>query len=363
MKNKIISLLFSSLLLIGCNNNVSSSSNKNNDSSSTSKVESSENIASSSSSSDDESKYKEYFSTAIASLLFLNEGTEIKIESENFTTSFNLYYDLANDIYQFQMGDTYVTYIDECLYLDNNTNQYYYPIGELDTSFIFLFLGALEDVDVNEFNVEYIEEDIVMSYQNEDIIVKLYLYEDLLISLKKIEISTLNSKLSITPLEIEYHEIDKTKFVNLREELKFLEKYSEFLLKENLDIYLSMKYHDLTLVMNIEKRLFNLNLELNYKYLDDRFMIETNNNQIFYNNDLIEIEDLIYKLMENINPDLIVDFIEYFIKIVTSEITIEEDHIKFKSKDFEENIVFNLNDYMTVQFEYLNLYFEAKEVL
>lgn len=369
---KITYILLGCLLVTGCNKNENSSSSNNiNSTSSSSSVVSS-------SSSFDVSKKQEYYTTAIGNLFLNDEGIDIKveatIESEKVESTTHIYYDIVNYEYQIQSDDSYVTYQNNSLYIDNAKNHYKYEVGEFDSSFLLILMGTLQSIDVNGFELVEDKSSILLTHTDENnSTYNIYLEEDLLVRLTKFEIINENLKLSIIPNnELELVDISNYDHINLKEDLAFLGQYIEYLGKDNLDYAFTMDFNHMDLEVNMSQRAvtenelktYIFNGDILYKYLKDELFFEIKDNVLYYEEEQLPMEDLMALLEEKVNPNSLMDFALYFVNIANSELIIEENLIAFSGTNFDEEISFVMTDEgMTIESMYLELVLTVKEVL
>lgn len=369
---KIAYFLLGCLLLTGCDKNgTSSSSNNINSTSSSSSI-------TNTSTTIDSSKKQEYYTTAISNLFLSYEGIDIlveaTIESEKVESTTHIYYDIVNYEYQIQSNDSYITFQDNHLYIDNANNHYKYETGEFDSSILLILMGTLQSIDVNNFELVDDKSSILLTHTDENnTTYNIYLEEDLLVNLTKFEIINENLKLSIIPNnELEMVDISNFNHINLKEDLAFLEQYFEYLGKENLDYAFAMDFNHMDLEVNMSQRAvtdnevktYIFNGDISYKYLKNELFFEIKDNVLYYEEEQLPMENLMGLLEENINPNSLMDFAIYFVNIANSELIIEDNLITFESTNFIEEISFEMtSEGMIIESLYLDLILEVKEVI
>lgn len=371
---KIECLLLGCLILTGCNKNDNSSSTSNSSTQDSSKV-------SSESTNLDSSKKQEYYTTAISNLFLSYEGidiiveptTESSVELEGLESTSHIYYNIIDDVYQIQSNDSYITYMENTLYIDN-INHYMFEGVEFDSSYFLILMGTLQSIDVSQFNLTKTNNSILLSYVDENNnTYTIYLEESVLVTLSKIEVVNENIKLSIVPNnELELIDITNNNHLNLKEDLQFLDQYFEYLSKDNLDYAFTMDFNHMDLEVNMSKRAnvnedqttYVYNGDISYRYLKDELNFVVTNNELYYEEEVIAMEALMELLKEKVNPNSLMDFALYFINLANSELVIEENLITFESDNFIEEITFTMSEEeMIIESLYLDSKLTVKEVI
>lgn len=359
MKKVLLSLL-TIVLLGGCNRGVISSNISASISSST--------TISSSSSSDKEISIpektsKDYLQSALTSLFLLNNYCEIKhIKNEVETTS-SIYYDFTKNIYQYNYDSSYLTYKDSKIYFDNDEYHYYINSNEFNGYTLITSIIALEYIDLSFLEINKEGSNVSLSYETNYSSITFNIKEGLMTSLKNIEITMLNSSLTLTPKKVAkgYHSIDKNNHKNVFETIETLNSYLDFFNNENIKLDFNLDYKDIKIDGNITKENNILNGLINYNYLESNFSINIIDDTYKFNDLEVDYYTLIQNVMFNIDQNVLDELLSYTYNLLDSSKDIEGNKLIFTNDNFNETITFNSNN-MIITFATLNLEIKCQEL-
>lgn len=349
---KIINILFCMFLLVNCkNNNVSNNFN----------------LKESSTISTEEliKTKKEYLTGAVSSLLIIHNYLEIDININKSNYSFDFYYNFNDNIYQLKISDSYLTYKNNILYLDNYLNHFCLDIGYYNGLDLISSINDLENIDVNALDMEIKDSIVILSYNfTIDTFIKIYVQDGIIPTLTKLTISYNTYNLTIKPSNNKkgYTNIEDNKHLNLYESFKFLTDYINFINKPKLDISFELLNESISLMGNVVKDIGEVKGNIEYKNLENTYNIIYNNGLII-NNEKVNNYNLLKLIIKNIDKIITLDRLKYLYDLLSSEIIIEDNLIQFIKEDFKEEIKFFFDEVLIITLEYINLKIEIRDVL